>query len=52
MMLEGKVVFITGSGIGVGRAACLLFAKERAKIVAVDINQETGKETINLVKGR
>ena len=52
MRLEGKVAFITGSGMAVGRVSGLLFAKERAKIVAVDVNEEAGEETINLVKGR
>src|ERR1700679_4091865 len=34
--LEGKSVIITGAGSGIGRAASLLFAKEGAKLVAVD----------------
>ncbi len=34
--LEGKSVIITGAGSGIGRAATLLFAKEGARLVAVD----------------
>jgi NAD(P)-dependent dehydrogenase (short-subunit alcohol dehydrogenase family) len=34
--LEGKSVIITGAGSGIGRAASLLFAKEGAKLIAVD----------------
>jgi NAD(P)-dependent dehydrogenase (short-subunit alcohol dehydrogenase family) len=34
--LEGKSVIITGAGSGIGRAAALLFAKEGARLVAVD----------------
>jgi NAD(P)-dependent dehydrogenase (short-subunit alcohol dehydrogenase family) len=34
--LEGKSVIITGAGSGIGRAASLLFAKEGARLVAVD----------------
>lgn len=34
--LEGKVVIISGSAAGIGRAACLLFAREGASVVAVD----------------
>ena len=34
MRLANKIAFITGAGMGVGRATCLLFAAEGAKIVA------------------
>jgi len=34
--LEGKSVIITGAGSGIGRAAALLFAKEGARLIAVD----------------
>src|ERR1044072_3867289 len=34
--LEGKSVIITGAGSGIGRAASRLFAKEGAKLIAVD----------------
>jgi NAD(P)-dependent dehydrogenase (short-subunit alcohol dehydrogenase family) len=49
MRLSNKVAFITGAGMGVGRATCLLFAAEGSKIVAADINQEAGQETVRLV---
>src|SRR2546430_12593074 len=44
--LEGKSVVITGAGSGIGRAASLLFAKEGARLIAVDRSdgvQETAK---------
>lgn len=50
MRLENKVALITGAGMGMGRAACLLFAREGAKIVALDINEPAGSETAALVK--
>jgi NAD(P)-dependent dehydrogenase (short-subunit alcohol dehydrogenase family) len=34
--LEGKSVIITGAASGIGRAATLLFAKEGARLIAVD----------------
>jgi NAD(P)-dependent dehydrogenase (short-subunit alcohol dehydrogenase family) len=34
---EGKVAVITGAAGGIGRAACLRFAAEGAKVVAVDL---------------
>jgi len=50
MRLKDKVAFITGAAAGQGRAACLLFAKEGAKIVAADIDIESGEDTAELVK--
>ena len=47
--LEGKSVIITGAGSGIGRAASLLFAKEGAKLIAVDRADHIG-ETVLLVK--
>ena len=47
--LENKVALITGAGSGMGRASSLLFAKEGAKIVVVDINEENGKKTVEEV---
>jgi len=44
-MLEGKVVVVTGGGKGIGRHAALTFAREKAKVVIVDINQETLDKT-------
>jgi NAD(P)-dependent dehydrogenase (short-subunit alcohol dehydrogenase family) len=46
--LEGKSVIITGAGSGIGRAAALLFAKEGAKLIAVD-RSESVQETEKLV---
>ena len=46
--LEGKSVIITGAGSGIGRAASLLFAKEGAKLIAVD-RSESVQETDKLV---
>lgn len=37
MRYEGKVAVITGAAGGIGRAACLRFASEGAKVVAVDL---------------
>jgi NAD(P)-dependent dehydrogenase (short-subunit alcohol dehydrogenase family) len=47
---NGKVSLITGAGSGMGKAAAILFAKEGAKVVVVDIATEKGDETVRTIK--
>ena len=49
MRLAGKVALITGAASGIGRETSLLFAKEGARIVAADVNDAGGEETVELV---
>jgi len=49
--LAGKVALVTGAGGGIGRETCRLFAAEDARIVAVDINEESGQETVAEIEG-
>ena len=46
MLLNDKVAIITGAGSGFGRATAELYAKEGAKVVVVDYNEETAQETV------
>jgi NAD(P)-dependent dehydrogenase (short-subunit alcohol dehydrogenase family) len=53
--LKGKVAVVTGAGsvgrgIGNGRATAIVFAREGAKVVAVDINVDSANETKRLVE--
>ncbi len=50
MKLAGKVATITGAGSGMGRAAALLFAKEGAKVAAVDVDLESAEATVKQIK--
>ena len=47
---EGKVVIVTGGGYGIGRAACLAFVREGAKVVVADVDVTSSEETVHLIK--
>src|SRR2546430_15945674 len=50
MRLEDKVALITGAASGIGREAALLFAREGAKIVVVDLQDKAGEKTVADIK--
>ncbi|UCC16359.1 MAG: SDR family oxidoreductase [Dehalococcoidales bacterium] len=47
MKLINKVAIITGAASGMGNAIALLFAKEGASVVAADIDDAGGQQTVN-----
>ena len=50
MLLEDKTAIVTGGGSGVGRASCLRFAEEGARLVCADIDLDRAKETVAQVE--
>jgi NAD(P)-dependent dehydrogenase (short-subunit alcohol dehydrogenase family) len=44
---NGKIVIITGAGLGLGRAHALEFAKRGAKVVVNDLSQENAQNVVN-----
>lgn len=48
--LDGKVAIVTGSGSGVGKAGALLFSREGAKMVVVDVNDKNGEEVVKAIR--
>ena len=50
MSFQNKVVVITGAGVGIGREAAILFAKQGAKVAVNSVTPANGEETLRLVR--
>jgi NAD(P)-dependent dehydrogenase (short-subunit alcohol dehydrogenase family) len=48
--LEDKVAIVTGAAGGIGRASARAFAREGARVAVVDIDDEPGHETVELIR--
>jgi NAD(P)-dependent dehydrogenase (short-subunit alcohol dehydrogenase family) len=49
MRLPNKVALITGAGAGIGRASAILFAREGARVAVADLDEETGRATVEQI---
>ncbi|PSP49578.1 dehydrogenase [Halobacteriales archaeon QH_7_69_31] len=50
MRLENDTVFITGAGSGIGRATALTVAADGAFVVATDVDDDGGEETVAAIE--
>lgn len=50
MPFNGKTVFITGAGAGIGRAAAETFARQGAQVAVADLSQERAEETVQGIR--
>lgn len=46
-LLQDKVVIATGVGAGIGQAAASVFAREGARLVLCDIDEDSGRRTLD-----
>lgn len=49
-LMDGKNGLVTASGSGIGRASAVAFAREGARVLVSDVNDEAGQETVNLIR--
>ncbi len=50
MRLQDKVCIITGAGSGMGRVATAMFCAQGARVVAADVAEGAGRETVELAR--
>lgn len=50
MRLQNKTAVVTGAASGMGKAISVLYAKEGAKVVVSDINEEAARQTAEEIK--
>lgn len=50
MRLEGKVALVTGAAQGIGQAVALVFAREGADVIPVDINLELAQKVADEIR--
>lgn len=48
--VQDKVALVTGAAGGIGRSAAQIFAREGAKVVVSDLQEDNGQQTVELIK--
>jgi NAD(P)-dependent dehydrogenase (short-subunit alcohol dehydrogenase family) len=48
--LAGKIAIVTGSAAGIGRASCLLFASEGARVAAIDCDADGNRKLVEEIR--
>ena len=47
--LEEKIALVTGAASGIGRATALTFAREGAKLIVADVDEDGGQQTAHII---
>jgi len=47
--VEGKTAIVTGGGKGIGRAVCLMLAREGAKVAVLDTDDAAGRDVVERI---
>jgi 3(or 17)beta-hydroxysteroid dehydrogenase len=50
--VKGKVAWITGSGLGLGRAAAILLASEGARVAVTDVDRNAGEDVVRTIEAK
>ena len=48
--LKNKIAIITGGASGIGKAICLLFAQQGAKVYLLDMDEKSSRETVEQIR--
>jgi NAD(P)-dependent dehydrogenase (short-subunit alcohol dehydrogenase family) len=52
MEIAGKVAVVSGGASGIGRATVLALVARGARVVAADVDEERGRQTVDMVAGK